>query len=198
MHCAALLPEQQRARLAAPPGDHGWTQAPRREEGPFSGAGTLLNVTATSPDLTELERRPFPTPRGRGSRAAVSGAREAVRWQVRPWAGPGGRGGSPAALLLGIVHPAVLGGPLLPAQGQLVLAVRVVQARIAQGCHGGTEAALGHPCNQPPAPGSHAQKLPLRPGTARVRTQTLAPAPYAAQSPSSDSALKSSFRNLLR
>lgn len=37
--------------------------------------------------------------------------------------------------LLGVVHPAVLGGSLLPARRQLILTVRVVQARIAQSCH---------------------------------------------------------------
>lgn len=39
--------------------------------------------------------------------------------------------------LLGVVHPAVLGGSLLPARRQLILTVRVIQARIAQSCHAG-------------------------------------------------------------
>lgn len=163
---------------------------PQREEGPFSGAWTLLNVTATWPDLTKLGRRPFPTPRRRGSRAAVSGAREAVRSQVRPTAGASQAwrppGGSPAALLLGIVHPAVLGGSLLPAQGQLVLAVRVVQARIAQGCHGGRGGA-GSPVQsaarcQDSRPETHSRfnraLRASRPKRSRLRTTP----PRAAQS----------------
>lgn len=39
--------------------------------------------------------------------------------------------------LLGVVYPAVLGGSLLPARRQLILTVRVVQAGVAESCHGG-------------------------------------------------------------
>lgn len=46
-----------------------------------------------------------------------------------------GPGDAAPGRLLGVVHPAVLGGSLLPAGRQLILAVRVVQARVAESCH---------------------------------------------------------------
>lgn len=98
---------------------------------------TSLPLHPPSPSWNTGPRRAAPRPAQVAfESSAVSWAREAVSSRCVPLQVCPRPGGPPAALLLGIVNPAVLGGSLLPAQGQLVLAVRVVQARVAQRCHG--------------------------------------------------------------
>lgn len=95
----------------------------------------------------------------------------------------------PAAPLLGIVNPAVLGGSLLPARRQLVLAVRVVQARVAQSCHG-CRGGAGSPARSTAHCRVSAPRnsLLLQPSAARRGSRTLAPAHCASRCPSADTA----------
>lgn len=107
--------------------------APHRAVAPREQQGALLQA-ARWPGLG-------PEPAAAGPRGQVAGdldarARRAAprRVQASQDTGPGG---AAPGRLLGVVHPAVLGGSLLPAGRQLILAVRVVQARVAESCHGG-------------------------------------------------------------
>lgn len=81
------------------------------------------------------------TPLQRGTLGQVAGnldahARRAGQRRVQASQDTAPRNAAPGRLL-GVVHPAVLGGSLLPARRQLILTVRVVQARITQSCHAG-------------------------------------------------------------
>lgn len=157
---------RSRGRSWALPGDPRLNQGPREWTGPSpQDPGSLpseaSSITATLPALAKVERGPAPFPAQVAFRAAQCPG------HVRPL---GSRCvplhvfprpcGPTAAPLLGIVNPAVLGGSLLPAQGQLVLAVRVVQAGVAQGCHGGRGGArsLTHSLGRQ-LQGLHAEEL---------------------------------------
>lgn len=141
--------------------------APHRAMAPREQQGALLQAAR----WTGLG----PEPAAAGTREQVAGdldarARRAAQRRVQASQDTGPGGAAPGRLL-GVVHPAVLGGSLLPAGRQLILAVRVVQARVAESCHGGDRS------NRRVSP----QQLTL-PSTAPPRfTERPAPRPRAAR-----------------
>lgn len=114
-----------------------------------------------------------------GTRGQVAGdldarARRAAQRRVQASQDTGPGGAAPGRLL-GVVHPAVLGGSLLPAGRQLILAVRVVQARVSESCHGGDRSnpLSNSLCLQPRRRAS--QRAPP-PAPDRTRLRTASPA----------------------
>lgn len=153
-HCRLL---GSRGRVWAPPGDPTLDSRARKQD-------AARPQEAGSPHCAGLARA------GRGPEAASVPGRGAVRVLRAPRTAP----------LLGIVNPAVLGSPLLPARGQLVLAVGVIQARVAQGCHGCGGSGRSPAGRRVSAPRN---SLRLQPRAARPARSRLRTAPPGASRP---------------
>lgn len=121
---ASIAFNSQRARFSPIPAQ----RKAKKRTAPLH-AGPPARGTASARALhTERGTRRPPHPALRGQRRSLP--TEVTRGHG---AASTARRGPPA--LLGVVNPAVLGGALLPARRQLLLAIRVLQPRVLQRCH---------------------------------------------------------------